>query len=335
MRIRSHVALAPKSSLVTMDLEAPPLGPHDVELEVDHCGLCHSDLHLIDDAWGSSTYPLVPGHEIVGHVTEVGAAVANLAVGQRVGVGWQRSACLACDLCLAGEENLCAAQEATCSGHPGGLADRVRVDGRFAFPIPDALDSAVAAPLLCGGVTVYAPMRRYGVDATKSVGVIGIGGLGHMALLFLRAFGCEITAFSSSPAKEGDALAMGAHHFVASTEPRALRSQFDSLDLLISTVHVKMDWAMYLQTLKPNGTLCLVGMPPGLLSIPALALLPKQRSITASDIGGRATIAEMLAFAARHRIAPEVEQMPMEELGRAIDRLRRNEVRYRVVLTNR
>jgi uncharacterized zinc-type alcohol dehydrogenase-like protein len=332
MPVRAYAAHAPKAALEPTTIELDPLGPHDVEIAVDACGLCHSDLHLVDDAWGGARYPLVPGHEIVGRVVERGPAAQHLAVGQRVGVGWQRSACLACPLCLRGEENLCARQEATCSGHPGGLAERVRVDGRFAFALPDALPSDAAAPLLCGGVTVYAPMRRLGVDATKSVGVVGIGGLGHLAVRFARAFGCEVTAFSSSPDKRDDALAMGAHHFAASTDPRALRGSFGTIDLLISTVHVKLDWTLLLGTLRENGTLCLVGMPPGMIAFPASALLPKQRTITASDIGGRSTIVDMLDFAARHGVAPVVERMPMAEVARAVERLRRNEVRYRVVL---
>jgi uncharacterized zinc-type alcohol dehydrogenase-like protein len=248
-------------------------------------------------------------------------------------VGWQRSACLTCELCLNRHDNLCPRKQATCVGHHGGLADRIRTDSRFVFPIPDGLDSAAAAPLLCGGVTVFSPLRRFGVSATSHVGVIGIGGLGHMALLFLRAFGCRITAFSSSADKREEALRMGAHHFACSTDARDVRQHAGSLDLLISTVHARLDWITYLQALRPNGVLCLVASPPGILQIPPAALLG-QKSICYSEIGGRAAITEMLAFAARREVAPAVEVLPMTEVNAAIGKLRQNQVRYRMVLEN-
>jgi uncharacterized zinc-type alcohol dehydrogenase-like protein len=310
------------------------LGATEVEIAVTHCGLCHSDLHLIDDSWQRSTYPIVPGHEIAGTIVARGAQVAGLAHGQRVGVGWQRGACLRCGPCLAGAENLCAEQEATCLGHAGGLAERVRVDARFAFPLPESLPSAAAAPLMCGGVTVYAPMRRYRVDATSRVGVIGVGGLGHLALLMLRAFGAETVAFSSSPDKREEARALGAHEVVASDQPREVLQQAGRLDLILSTVHARLDWTSYLRALRPNGTLVLLGMPPGLLQIPAGLLVTGQRAIAGSDIGGRADIRDMLELAARHRIAPRLELMPMAEANLAVERLRQNRVRYRAVLTN-
>jgi uncharacterized zinc-type alcohol dehydrogenase-like protein len=332
MQVRAHAASHPGGRLEPFRYEPAPLADDDVEIAISHCGVCHSDLHLLDDAWKMSTYPLVPGHEIVGRVVAKGRAVSHLGLGARVGVGWQRSACLACARCLGGHENTCAEQTATCVKHHGGFADRIRTDGRFAFPIPDGIDDAAAAPLLCGGVTVYAPLRRHGVDATKSVGVVGIGGLGHLAILFARAFGCEITAFSSSADKREAALRMGAHDFVASNDARALRPHFDRFDLIVSTVHVRLDWTTYLQTLKPNGTLCFVGAPPGLLQIPPAVLLSGQRSITASEIGSRAAIREMLAVADRHRIAPEIEVMPMGSANEAIDKVRANRARYRMVL---
>jgi uncharacterized zinc-type alcohol dehydrogenase-like protein len=332
MRVSAFAALAPKAALEPFAYQAGPLGPHDVEIDISFCGLCHSDLHLIDDDWSRSAYPLVPGHEIVGTVCAIGAEVKHLRVGDRAGVGWQRSACLSCALCLDGRENLCAAQQATCVGNHGGLAERLRTDGRFAFPVPSGLESAVAAPLLCGGVTVYAPLRRYGIDATKTVGVIGLGGLGHLAIGFLRAFGCEIVAFSSSADKRDEALRMGAHEFARSTDPREIRRFANRLDFVLSTVPARLDWIGYLQALRPNGVLCLVGSPPGLLQLPAGMLLTGQKSLCGSDIGDRATIVEMLRFAERHRIAPVVETAPMSEVNREIERLRRNQVRYRAVL---
>jgi uncharacterized zinc-type alcohol dehydrogenase-like protein len=330
--IQAQAALAKGAALEAFSYEPQELGPNDIEIEISHCGLCHSDIHLIDDGWSRSKYPQVPGHEIVGTVGAKGAAVKHLELGQRVGVGWQRSACLECDLCLGGEENLCASQQATCMGHHGGLANRIRIDGRFAFALPPELDSAVAAPLLCGGVTVYSPMRRFGIGATSSVAVIGIGGLGHMAILMLRALGAEITALSTSPAKKDEALAMGAHHFASSTDPKDLRKQFGRFDLILSTVHARLDWTTYLQTLRANGSLCLLGIPPGVVGFPPSLLITGQRSITGSDIGGRAVIREMLRFVTRHKIVPQIQRMPMSEANAGLTRLRENQVRYRLVL---
>jgi alcohol/geraniol dehydrogenase (NADP+) len=333
--IEGFAAREKQGRLEAYRYEPGPLGATEVEIAVDHCGLCHSDLHLIDDAWNRSAYPLVPGHEIVGTVVARGSDVGALYPGQRVGVGWQRGACLSCDLCRAGEENLCAEQQATCLGQPGGLAERVRADARFAFVLPEELEPATAAPLLCGGVTVFAPLRRFGVGLRSRVAVVGIGGLGHLALLMLRAIGCEVTAFSTSASKRTEALAMGAQDFVSSQEPRAVLEHANRFDLVLSTVHARLDWTTYLRTLRPRGTLCLLGAPPGLLQIPASLLVTGERSIAGSDIGGPAQIREMLHFCARHRISPRIEQFPMNEadVNTAVARLRENKVRYRAVLS--
>lgn len=321
-----------REALQPFTYEPKPLGADEVEIAISHCGICYSDISLIDNAWSSSKYPFVPGHEIVGHVTAVGSAAGHLAVGQRVGVGWQRSACLQCELCLDRQDNLCPTQTATCVGNHGGFAGRIRTDGRYVFPIPDEMDSAAAAPLLCGGATVYAPLRRYNIDATSSVGVIGIGGLGHIALLMLKAFGCEITAFSSSESKRAEVLAMGAHQFVCTKEPRELHKHAGRFHLLLTTVPAKLDWITYLKTVRANGTLCLVGSPPGVMQVPAMSLFHQQKSISGSEIADRATIGEMLRFSARHRIAPIVERMPLAAVNTALDRVRKNDVRYRLVL---
>ncbi len=332
--IAGYAAMEPKAALQPFSYQPGELGPHGVELEVTHCGLCYSDIHLIDDDWKKSRYPFIPGHEVVGTVVRRGSEVAHLAIGQRVGVGWQRSACLACELCLAGHENLCPTQTATAVGHHGGLAQRMIADARFALAIPDALDSASVAPLLCGGVTVYAPMRRYQVTAASAVGVIGIGGLGHMAIAILKAMGAKVVAFSTTAAKRDEAMRMGASEFVASNEVREVRKQANSLDLILSTVDARLDWVSYLQALRPNGALVMLGVPTGLISLTPHALLG-QRSITTGEIGSRAAIGELLALAARHRIAPEIQLAPMHDAQLAIDRLRANQVRYRAVLENR
>jgi uncharacterized zinc-type alcohol dehydrogenase-like protein len=333
MTISAYAALAAKQALVEFTYEPQALGPTDVEIEISHCGICRSDLNLIDNDWSSSTYPLVPGHEIVGTVAAVGAQ-CHLALGQRVGMGWQRSACHDCDLCRAGHENLCFRQQATCAGHMGGFARRIRADERFVFALPEGLTGASAAPLLCGGATVYSPLRRWGISAGTPVGVIGIGGLGHLALRFLRAMGCPAVAFTSSPDKRTEALRLGADDTASSTNAREIRAHTNRFDFLLCTVPARLDWITYLQTLKPNGVLCFVGAPPGLLQIPASQLLSGQRVICGSDIGSPATIREMLVFAARHGIGAQVETLPMTEVNAAIQRVRDNRVRYRMVLTN-
>lgn len=335
MRIQAWAAPAAAQPLVPFAYDAAELGPEDVELEVSHCGLCHSDLHLIDDAWKRSAFPLVPGHEVVGTVRAVGSAVRHLGPGVRAGVGWQRSACFACSECSRGRENLCARQEATCVGHHGGLGERLRVDGRFAFAIPDALESALAAPLLCGGVTVYAPLKRHGADATRTVGVVGVGGLGHLAIRFARALGCEVLALTSSPDKRPELLALGAHEVHSSVDARQLRRLAGRIDLLLSTAPARLDWISLVSTLRPSGVLCLVGAAPGLLAVPAAQLITGERTLCGSDIGDRATIVEMLGFVARQGLTPTIETLPLDRVNDGLARLRRNQARYRVVMEMR
>jgi uncharacterized zinc-type alcohol dehydrogenase-like protein len=331
MSFHAHAAHSKKSALKPFVYEPLPLGPHDVEIRISHCGICHSDVHLVDGDWGMGSYPMVPGHEIVGTVTTLGTEVRHLEAGARVGVGWQRGACLACGFCIAGEENLCAQNVATCVGNYGGFADRVRLDGRFAFPIPEALASENAAPLLCGGATVYSPLRRW-VKPSMRVGVVGIGGLGHLGLQFAAAMGCEVTAISSTPDKEAEARGFGAHHFLATREPKALRSAASSLDFILSTVFATPDWDALLGALRPNGVLCLVGATSEPLSVQAFTLLGGQKTVTGSAIGGRPAIREMLAFAARHDVAAKTQVRPLAEADAALGDVREGRARYRVVL---
>jgi uncharacterized zinc-type alcohol dehydrogenase-like protein len=331
MSFHAYAAHSKKSALKPFVYEPAPLGPHDVEIRISHCGICHSDVHLVDGDWGMGSYPMVPGHEIVGTVTALGPEVRHLEAGARVGVGWQRGACLACDSCIAGDENLCAQNVATCVGNHGGFADRARLDGRFAFPIPEALASENAAPLLCGGATVYSPLRRW-VKPAMRVGVVGIGGLGHLGVQFAAAMGCEVTAISSTPDKEAEARGFGAHHFLATREPKALRSAASSLDFILSTVYATPDWDGLLGALRPSGVLCLVGATSEPLSVQAFTLLGLQKTVTGSVIGGRPAIREMLAFAARHGVAAKTQLRPLAEADAALGDVRQGRARYRIVL---
>lgn len=333
MVIHAYAAHGPKEDPVPFEVDPGPLAPTHVELEVEVCGLCHSDVHVLRDHWRNTTYPVVCGHEAVGRVVAVGDAVEGVAVGDRVGVGWQNGACLRCDACLNGDENLCDASRATARRQEGGFADRMRADHRFVHPIPDALSSAGAAPLLCAGATVYAPLEVYDVRPSMRVGVIGIGGLGHLALRFANAWGCEVTAFSTSEDKAEEATRLGAHRFVVTREPGALEPLAGQLDFILSTIHANVDFVPYVNALRPHGTLCFVGAPAKPVTLHMGLLLGRNRRLVGNLIAPRARMRRMLEFAARHGIEAEVETMPMADIGAALERLESNQARYRIVLT--
>jgi uncharacterized zinc-type alcohol dehydrogenase-like protein len=277
---------------------------------------------------------LVPGHEIVGTVARLGASVKHLKAGQRVGVGWQRSACGECEYCRRGDDNLCEKSQATCLGHHGGFAEHIVTDSRFAFPIPEALDSAHAAPLLCAGVTVFSPLKRGGAGPGRRVGVLGIGGLGHIALQFAAALGASVTALSSSAAKADDARRFGAGEVLVTSDAAAMQKGRRSLDFILSTVNVDLPWGEYFKLLRPNGTLCFVGAAPSNLGLRPGEFISGQKTVTGSNIGGRTMMNEMLSFAAAHKVAPRIEPKPMADVNIAMQRVADNLARYRMVLEN-
>jgi uncharacterized zinc-type alcohol dehydrogenase-like protein len=333
-QIQGLAAHAAGAELLPFKYEPGELGPLQVEIGVSHCGICHSDLHLISNDWGISQYPFIPGHEVVGEVTALGEGVKTLVVGQRVGLGWQSNSCGECEWCTRGMENLCLSAEATCIHRHGGYATRVRANARFVIPLPEELESESAAPLLCGGITVYNPLRTNGVNPSSRVGIIGIGGLGHMAIQFARVFGAEVTAFSTSAAKEKEARALGAHNFVNTRETRSLKEVSGTLDFILSTVNADQDWGIYLQALRPTGTLCFVGIPPSPISLQAMPLISGIRTITGNPTGSPHRIREMLDVAARHGVKAQVESFPMAKANEAIEKVKKNKVRYRAVLAN-
>jgi uncharacterized zinc-type alcohol dehydrogenase-like protein len=322
------------AELLPFKYDPGKLGAQDVEIAISHCGVCHSDLHLISNDWGISQYPFIPGHEVIGKVSAIGADVKLIAVGQRVGLGWQSNSCGVCEWCSRGMENLCPAAEGTCVHRHGGYADRVRANSRFVIPIPDALESQHTAPLLCGGITVYNPLRTHGINPSSRVGIVGIGGLGHLAIQFARVFGAEITAFSTSAAKEEEARALGAHHFVNSRESKALREVAGTFDFILSTVNADQDWGVYVAALRPTGTLCFVGVPPSPVTVHAFPLISGLRSISGSPTGSPYQLKEMLDVAARHGIKAITESFPMSQANAAIEKVKKNKVRYRAVLAN-
>ena len=322
------------AELLPFRYEPGDLKPQEVEIRISHCGVCHSDLHLISNDWGISQYPFIPGHEIIGTVAAIGNEVQTIEIAQRVGVGWQSNSCGQCEWCTQGLENLCPSSEATCVHRHGGYADRVRVNARFVIPIPNALASQNAAPLLCGGITVYSPMRSHNVNPSSRVGIVGIGGLGHMALQFARVFGAEVTAFSSSASKEEEARALGAHHFVNTRESKAMRAVAGTFDFILTTINANQDWMAYIQALRPAGTLCFVGVPPAPITVHAFPLISGIRTITGSPIGSPHRLREMIDVAARHNVKAQIESFPMAKANEAIEKVKKNKVRYRAVLAN-
>jgi len=332
--INAYAALKAGADLTPFSYEPGPLGAHEVEIDVLYCGICHSDLSVINNEWGMSSYPSVPGHEVVGKVSKVGDHVTSLSVGQTVGLGWHSGYCSTCSHCMSGDQNLCAQGQPTIIGHHGGFADKVRGLAEAVVPIPEGMDLESAGPLFCGGITVFNPLVQFDVKPTDRVAVIGIGGLGHMALMFLNAWGCKVTAFTSSDDKRTEAISLGAHDTLNSRDPEAISAAAGRFDLIISTVNVALDWNLYLNTLSPKGRLHFVGATLEPLNVGAMGLIMGQRSISGSPVGSPATIAQMLDFAVRHDIRPAVETYPMSQVNEAIQHLKDGKARYRVVLSN-
>jgi uncharacterized zinc-type alcohol dehydrogenase-like protein len=330
--IKGYAATKPGGSLEPFEFAPGPLDDNQVEIKVEYCGLCQSDLSMVDNDWGISQYPLIPGHEIVGSVAALGPHAKGLTMGQRVGLGWFADSCLTCEWCKSGNHHLCPSVMGTIVGRHGGFADRVRANAAWVIPLPEQLDPQTAGPLMCGGITVFNPLLLAEVKPTARVGIVGIGGLGHMALQFARAWGCEVTAFSSSPEKGDEAKGFGAHYFINSRDPEALKKAANSLDFILSTVNVSLDWEAYITALRPQGRLHLVGAVTQPISVPLFSLLAGQKSLAASPTGSPAAIASMLSFAARHHIQPAIETFRLSEVNEALERLRQGKARYRIVL---
>ena len=330
--IKAFAAFEPHGELKPFEYDPGQLKPDEVEIDVQYCGICHSDLSVIDNEWGITTYPVVPGHEVVGTIGKMGDGVKHLKVGQVVGLGWHAGYCNECEPCKTGDHNLCATAQATIVGHHGGFADKVRAAANSVVPIPEGIDLESAGPLFCGGVTVFNPLVQFDIKPTDKVAVIGIGGLGHMALQFLNGWGCDVTAFTSSEDKKKEALALGAHHTLSSRDTKEIEAAAGRFDMVISTVNVKLDWNLYLGTLKPRGRLHFVGVTLDPLDINVFSLISAQRSISGSPVGSPLTIAKMLEFAKRHHVKPVIEKFSFADINKAIDRLRSGHAHYRIVL---
>jgi uncharacterized zinc-type alcohol dehydrogenase-like protein len=339
---RGIAAFAPTAPLGRWEFARRPVGPRDVRVAIDYCGICHSDVHTVRGEWGPITYPLVPGHEIVGRVAEVGSAVTRWQVGDRVGVGCMVASCRQCGPCGQGLEQYCdAGFTDTYNGKDlvsggvtqGGYSDTIVVDDHFVLRVPEGLDAAAAAPLLCAGITTWSPLTHWGTGPGKRVGVVGIGGLGHMAVKLASALGAEVVAITRSAAKAAEARRLGAHDAVVATEAGALKAHRTSLDLIIDTVGTGHDLEPLVGLLRMHGTLCLVGGAPEPHSaVRAFSLIGKRRSIAGSLIGGIAETQAMLDFCGARGIASDVELVGVDGINAAYERVVHADVRYRFVI---
>ncbi len=332
MKVNAMAAREKGAQLSPWTYDTPTLSAHQCLIKVKNCGLCHSDVHMIDNDWQMTTFPLVPGHEAVGEVVETGSDVAHLKPGMRVGVGWQRSACLQCKDCLSGNENLCAQLTGVITHGHGGFADYLLMDSRFCFPLPEGIESKVAGPLLCGGITVYSALRHAGMTSGQEIGIIGVGGLGHMAVQFASRLGNRVTVFTTSDDKAEFAARLGASEAIVTRGGQPPESIKRPLDILVSTVPASLDWGAYMNLLGTDGTLTFVGLPDQPISVGIDKLIFQRRRIMASPIGGRAIIMDMLDAADRFGVAPIVETFPLSECNTAIEKVRTNTIRYRAVL---
>ncbi len=329
--IQALAAKQAKGKLEPFSYEPGPLGAEQVEIAVEYCGICHSDYSMLHNEWGMSNYPFVPGHEAVGKITAVGEEAKFLKVGQTVGLGWNSGSCLHCRPCLSGDHNMCQNLEMTIVGRYGAFATRVRAHWVWATPIPEGVDVSKAGPLLCGGITVFNPLAQFGIRPTDRVGVVGIGGLGHLALQFANKWGCHVTAFTTSDSKAEEAKKMGAHDVVNTRSPEQLNKLAGSLDLVLSTVMAELDMNSYLSLLAPKGRFHTVGVIPN-MQMGAFPLIAQQRAVSGSPSGAPRTVMTMLDFCARHGIAAVTEEFPMSQANEALAHLEAGKARYRIVL---
>ncbi|MEY8849172.1 NAD(P)-dependent alcohol dehydrogenase [Psychroserpens sp. XS_ASV72] len=332
MKVNAYAASEAGSELQKFQYDLPEIGNEQIDIKVHYCGLCHSDLSMINNDWGNSQYPLVPGHEIVGEVVAVGSEVKGVQVGDRVGMGWYSASCMHCNQCMDGKQHLCSDSEATIVGRHGGFADYVRGHWSWVTKLPEGIDMSKAGPLFCGGITVFSPIVISGVQPTDKVGIIGIGGLGHMALKFLKAWGCEVTAFTSNKSKTDALKAMGAHQVVDSTDSEDLERIAGTLDFILNTTNVKLDWTSYITALAPQGKLHTVGAVLDPMEIPAFSMIAGEKSVGGSPLGSIALTRKMLEFCVRHDIYPTVEVFDMADVNKALKHLHDGKARFRVVL---
>jgi alcohol dehydrogenase (NADP+) len=339
---RGYATHSPEAKFEPFSFERREVGPRDILIEILYCGICHSDIHQAKNEWANSIYPMVPGHEIVGRVGKVGAEVSKFKEGDIAGVGCFVDSCRACGNCEAGFEQFCAQGCAqTYNSYEmdkqtptyGGYSNRIVIDEAYALKVsPEHQPLANVAPLLCAGITTYSPLRRFNVGAGQKVGVIGLGGLGHMGVKLAVSMGADVTVFSTSPSKEQDARNLGAHNFVVTRDPENLKPLVGQYDFILDTVSAPHDLNMYLALLRLNGAMVLVGAPEKPLEVHAFSLIPNNRILAGSMIGGIAETQEMLDYCAEHNIVSDVEVIPIQQIEQAYERTIKADVRYRFVI---
>lgn len=340
MHVNAYAASSATSPLEPTTIERREVGPADVLIDIAYAGICHSDIHTIRGEWGQVPYPLTVGHEIVGTVAEVGADVTKYSVGDRVGVGCMVNSCRECENCLAGEEQYCLQGNIGTYGAidrdgtvtQGGYSQKIVVDQDFVLRVPESIPYEKAAPLLCAGITTYSPLNHWNAGPGKKVAIVGLGGLGHMAVKIAHAMGAEVTVLSQTLSKKDDGLKMGADHYYATSDPETFDKLKNTFDLIVNTVSAPLDLKLYLQTLTLDGTMVNVGAPPEPLPIQVFTLFTNRRSFAGSSIGGIRETQEMLDFCAEKGIAPEVEVIPASDINEAYERVLKSDVRYRFVI---
>lgn len=340
MKSHGYAAHDKKSPLVPFSFERRDPGPNDVLVEIAYCGVCHSDIHQVRDEWGNAIYPMVPGHEIVGRVAKAGSAVKKFKEGDLVGVGVMVDTCRVCEACKASMEPYCTkgmvgtynARDYKGEVMYGGYSNNIVVDERYAFTISPKLNLAAVAPLLCAGITTYSPLRHWKAGPGKKVGIVGLGGLGHMALKFAHSFGAHVVQFTTSESKAADAKKLGAHEVVISKDADAMARQAGTFDFVLDCVAAQHDLNAYLNLLRLNGTLCSVGLPETPLSITPFTILRNRRSLAGSMIGGMTETQEMLDYCAEHDIVSDIELTPITKLAEAYERVIKSDVKYRFVI---
>jgi len=339
--VKAFGTTAGKNPLAPLNINRREAGPTDVEMEILYCGVCHSDIHQARSEWPGTVYPCVPGHEIVGRVTKVGNKVTQFKVGDTSAVGCMVDACRTCSQCQAGLEQYCVnyatftynSPDKHLGGHTlGGYSSHIVVDEAFALKVPAGLDLAATAPLLCAGITTYSPLKHWKVSAGKKVGIVGLGGLGHMGVKFARAFGAHVVLFTTSANKVADGLRLGAHEVVLSTDPAAMAKHTGSFDFILDCVSALHDINAYMNLVKLDGTLTLVGVPEKPLAVSAFSLILPRKNLAGSCIGGIAETQEMLHFCAEHKIVSEIELIPIQKINEAWERMLKQDVKYRFVV---
>ncbi len=341
VKTKAYAAAGPTEPLAPFDIERRDAGARDVVIDIKYCGICHSDIHQVRDEWGGSTFPIVPGHEIVGIVAQVGSAVTKFTVGDRAGVGCFVDSCGQCENCTRGLEQFCVKGAAfTYNGVEmdkttptyGGYSQRIVVDERYVLRLPDGLALDATAPLLCAGITLYSPLRHWQAGPGKRVAIVGLGGLGHMGVKLAHAMGAEVTVLSQSAAKEADAKRLGADHYYATRDEATFTALSGRFDLIINTVSAVLDWNAYLGLLRVDGTMVLVGIPEEGVPLDAGSLVRGRKSLSGSMIGGIAETQEMLDFCAEHGIVSDIELTAIDHVNEAYDRVVKSDVRYRFVI---